>query len=566
MSSSSSSSSSSGVIVRALYSWENDYDDDLGDENALPEPFEWLNLIPRPPIGEETVFTACARGDLAALRGLVELNGASIDEQDEFNAVPLYYACLCGHYKVVDYLLCRGARCQVDTFDTTRCLYAALTDDIRKLLILFQAANKQRGPLMAFTFRVFNLKGGYGFPDVTFIIDQTSIQVHRSILSCRCSYFLEKFKGKWKNRSIITLTDPRMSGSALIAVLGYLYTERLLVSPNFLKNVASIARNLGLFTLASFSESEAIKESQKGTSRRVIVHDFGQNYIVGTVPKTETSLRSDFYTNLVHNGVIPSETFCDTRAAGDDLDEDGESILFGKEWKWKESPLFSSSSSSSSLFVFHDTEILVRKRALFRCHKTFLCGRSRYFESLFLHEDKNKSIETNLYQFELMDVSPFVFGVIIEYLYTDVVRSIPTVALALEAMNVADAYLLIDGIKPLLASQAASHISVETLCDIYSAATLFNALKLSEAAAKFAAIEIDKVTTLSDFAKLVMADAAAVKGRQEFDSVPIIDEIRTEIRLLLPNLSQQEERIRRLNVLDNFCIQLGLKMRKIRSD
>jgi hypothetical protein len=77
-----------------------------------------------------------------------------------------------------------------------------------------------------------------------------------------------------------------MSGSALIAVLGYLYTERLLVSPNLLKNVAIIARNLGLFTLASFSESEVLNESQKGTSRRVIVHDFGQNYIVGTVPNT----------------------------------------------------------------------------------------------------------------------------------------------------------------------------------------------------------------------------------------------------------------------------------------
>ena len=110
-----------------------EYDDYLGEDNELPEPFEWLNLIPKPPIGEETVFTACARGDLAALRGLVELNGESIDDHDSFNAVPLYYACLCGHYKVVDYLLCRGARCQVDTFDTTRCLYAALTDDIRRL-------------------------------------------------------------------------------------------------------------------------------------------------------------------------------------------------------------------------------------------------------------------------------------------------------------------------------------------------------------------------------------------------------------------------------------------------
>jgi ankyrin repeat/BTB/POZ domain-containing protein 1 len=567
----------------------DDYDY-LGEDNELPEPFEWLNLIPKPPIGEETVFTACARGDLAALRGLVELNGESIDDQDSFNAVPLYYACLCGHYKVVDYLLCRGARCQVDTFDTTRCLYAALTDDIRRLLKHFQAANRQRGPLLAFTFRVFNLVG-YGFPDVSFIIESPSssssptiIQAHRAILSARCEYFLLKFQGKWKDREKIKLVDPRMSAQALVATLGYLYTERLLVAPSLLLNVATIARNLKLYSLATFAEQEAARESQKSTARRVIVNDFGKDYFVGSFPISD-SLRCDFYNNLVHNGIIPAAAFTDVRAAGDDVDEDGETIIIGEEWK---------DNNESTLPPFYDTEILVRKRALFRCHKAFLCGRSRYFESLlaFVNESNTDGINTTtstnsttstttndtstsaslittrplINRFELMDVSPFVFGVILEYLYSDVVRPMPTVALALEALNAADAYLLLDGMKPLLASRTASHLRLDTFCDIYRAASLFNALKLSESAARFAALEIDAVAALPEFAELINTDAAAVKGRQEYDSVPIVDDIRTEIRLYLPGKAQIEEKNRRFKILDDLCDALGLKLRKTRSD
>ena len=576
-------SPSTGVIARALStpSVEDDEYDDFHDDNALPEPFEWLNLVPKPPIGEETVFTACARGDLSALRGLVELSGESIDDQDAFNAVPLYYACLCGHYKVVDYLLCRGARCQVDTFDTTRCLYAALTDDIRRLLKHFQAANRQRGPLLAFTFRVFNLVG-YGYPDVSFIIDgssqlsspltttttTTTIQAHRSILSARCDYFLKKFQGRWKDREKIKLIDPKMSAPALVAVLGYLYTERLLVAPSLLLKVAAIARNLKLHSLAIFSEQEAERESQRSTTRRVVVIDFGKDYVVGASPSPD-SLRCDFYNNLVHNGMIPKSAFLDTRAAGDDVDEDGETIIIGEEWEEKND--YSSDSSSSSMInpPFFDTEILVRKRALFRCHRAFLCGRSRYFESLLTFDSNAECANTNdtttkplISRYELMDVSPFVFGVIIEYLYSDVVRTLPTVALALEALNAADAYLLLDGIKPLLASRSASHLRIDTLCDIYRAATLFNALKLCESAARFAALEIDAVAALPEFVELIKTDAAAVKGRQEFDSVPIIDDIRTEIRLILPGATQSVERNRRFKLLDDLCDNIGIKLRK----
>ena len=45
-----------------------------------------------------------------------------------------YYACLCGHLNVVTYLIENGARCDASTFDGERCIYGALTDQIRKTL------------------------------------------------------------------------------------------------------------------------------------------------------------------------------------------------------------------------------------------------------------------------------------------------------------------------------------------------------------------------------------------------------------------------------------------------
>lgn len=45
-----------------------------------------------------------------------------------------YYACLCGHVELVDYLLKSGAQCVAQTFDGERILYGALTNEIRNKL------------------------------------------------------------------------------------------------------------------------------------------------------------------------------------------------------------------------------------------------------------------------------------------------------------------------------------------------------------------------------------------------------------------------------------------------
>lgn len=49
-----------------------------------------------------------------------------------------YYACLCGHTEVVEYLLESGARCEANTFDGERCVYGALDDVIRQILLNYK--------------------------------------------------------------------------------------------------------------------------------------------------------------------------------------------------------------------------------------------------------------------------------------------------------------------------------------------------------------------------------------------------------------------------------------------
>jgi ankyrin repeat/BTB/POZ domain-containing protein 1 len=45
-----------------------------------------------------------------------------------------YYACLCGHVELAEYLLDHGALCEAQTFDGERILYGALTNEIRNKL------------------------------------------------------------------------------------------------------------------------------------------------------------------------------------------------------------------------------------------------------------------------------------------------------------------------------------------------------------------------------------------------------------------------------------------------
>lgn len=64
----------------------------------------------------------------------METKEIDLNVRDCWDSTPLYYACHCGHKATVEYLLANGARCESNTFDGERCLYGALTDEIKRLL------------------------------------------------------------------------------------------------------------------------------------------------------------------------------------------------------------------------------------------------------------------------------------------------------------------------------------------------------------------------------------------------------------------------------------------------
>ena len=120
--------------------------------------------------------------------------------RDKWDSTPLYYACLCGHIDLVQYLLSKGARCEAKTFDGERCQYGALTDQIRNVLRSFKINTVKLDHFDHFLERLYEM-GAYS--DVLFEVKGRQFKAHKIILSARCEYFRDKFETKWKNRDYI---------------------------------------------------------------------------------------------------------------------------------------------------------------------------------------------------------------------------------------------------------------------------------------------------------------------------------------------------------------------------
>ncbi|RMX45010.1 hypothetical protein pdam_00022511 [Pocillopora damicornis] len=150
---------------------------------------------------------------VSPFRYLVESGETELNLRDCWDSTPLYYACLCGHHELVEYLLQNGARCAPNTFDGERCLYAALTDKIRSLLKSYKAITSEcmrRDSYREFLRRCLE---DSPYADVCFIVHGVPLPAHRLILSARSSYFAKMFMSKWRDRPIIELKNKLVRSS-----------------------------------------------------------------------------------------------------------------------------------------------------------------------------------------------------------------------------------------------------------------------------------------------------------------------------------------------------------------
>lgn len=162
----------------------------LKDENPLDKSHDFYLMC-----------EAARRGDLRLAQEQIT-KGVNINARDEYDYTPLILASLCGHFELVQMLLEQGAKCERDTFQGERCLYNALNDRIRNLLLSYDYS-KSTDPLQPLAAHITSLltRDSPQTADITLHTSDMSFQLHKFVLSARSPYFQKKLREKPETKS-----------------------------------------------------------------------------------------------------------------------------------------------------------------------------------------------------------------------------------------------------------------------------------------------------------------------------------------------------------------------------
>ncbi|RXN19489.1 ankyrin repeat and BTB POZ domain-containing 1 [Labeo rohita] len=459
------------------------------------------------------LFSSCRKGDIARVRYLVEQRDVELNIRDKWDSTPLYYACLCGHEELVQYLLANGAKCEANTFDGERCLYGALSAPIRRLLKEYKritAKAMQRDYYDQFLQTLLE-QGNYS--DVTFMVHGEMFKAHRCILSARSEYFAHMLETKWK-----------VNPAAFGAIMQYFYTGRLDIDVNYVEDCKRLAKQCKI--------SELIEELEVKCKQ---VYEFVSNK-PGTCVKVLTLDPHNFQLQdgmaLLADSALPAELRVGYGQLPFDLTDSFPSY----------------------------PDICLRVEGYdFLCHKAFFCGRSDYFKALLEdHFSEGETLQSHpsIPVITLHDVSHDLFTRILYYIYSD--NSQLSHENVYEVLCVADMYLL-PGLKRLCGRTLAVLLNEENVLHMWKTAKLFRLSRLEDQCTEYMAKIIERLVERPDFADMIREDAGNVAARQETDSIPLVDEIRFHIASDVQTYSAIEEANQKLSALELLLASIGLE-------
>ncbi|KAK4530734.1 hypothetical protein CCYA_CCYA05G1591 [Cyanidiococcus yangmingshanensis] len=175
-------------------------------------------------------------GNLAKVRALVE-RGADVNAVDEHDATPVYYCALTGNAPVLRFLLEAGAVLDPKTFVGERVLYAALTPEIKRLLLQYREQTLPRYTdaltehlRSALDSNTDHAAAVVADPDadIGFRLTKTRcLWAHRVVLAARCHLFEKILQERISSSKVLRVrhTDP----DAFEAFIRYLYTSTVSV-------------------------------------------------------------------------------------------------------------------------------------------------------------------------------------------------------------------------------------------------------------------------------------------------------------------------------------------------
>lgn len=462
-------------------------------------------------------------------------------------------------------LLESGALAERDTFQGERCIYNALNDRIRNLLLQYDYS-KSTDPLQPWAAHLTSLlsRETPATSDISLVEGKEAFNLHKFVLSSRSPYFKRKLAESPETPTMKLQTSIPNESYAL--VLRYLYLGEIprdIVNPGYtlrteeevLKGVDKLAKDLQIDKLweAILSQNDrrlARQRHQDEVNR-------AQKQIEGFFREKVLGHKMTVDTNKVQDVKWPygNAMFADCLLRADEADPDAGN---------------SQSSNDPDTTAINGIPIgpgvekpringvgKTRKSVLYPVHKAMLI-RSPYFETMFSSQFVEAQTSEHLHIIQV-DCLPEVLELVLTFLYTENVH-VP-LEHALDLLYTSD-MLFLDKLKTKAAvaistlgsgntnvlvdrthgqqqqnpdkqtredgSAIPGVIEVEPInvYDVLHAAWDLRVQRLEEFAARYLADRLEDYIDEDDFAQLINESASRVMNREETDTIELLDDIR----------------------------------------